>query len=497
MATSRPTTLFSAEEYEKIADKPRYFVSSDGSAYVEPNPFQKHDPTQTSLRTPYIATVPDSDISPQEQAEACGWQIDSEKFLWEEKPQSKVTCILGGDLGQGSVGIVEEVRSGTCYATMARKSVRLRTKTKMEQRIAARKIEVIRNEIDIMKRLFHPHIVKMLGCYQEIEENHLWVRTLMHPVGDNNLAVFLRDGFEKMSNAQKRLARIWIGRWFLCLASALTYMHSEKVVHEDIKPENIICYDTRILFTDFSSSRDVTSGDTSTESWALATRRYAAPEAMKNLTNDTLLRHGTQSDVFSLGLVFVEMLTIYIAEYLEGSEGLRKYVFGNQEGQGEYHRNTKKLSEWFQETPGVTMYHNLIRLMLRRNRKTRPTAYMVLERLCKGWPAEIQPACECIDITHSSVRSNEQASTAPLTVKNLSQHSGQSRHSQQAHSTPSTSIPPPSQFPPTLPRPVSWQPTAQYTTYTPRTGVAAASSQPHPYSANYYQTHYGPHGTGI
>jgi serine/threonine protein kinase len=401
--------LFTVDDYDQIIVGARFIASPYGlvKEAAAATPYYD-DPS------PYTAALPSPDLSSSARAEHCGWQVDAEKFLWDERAQDEVSCNVRRDLGHGSIGVVEEVGIGQCQETMARKSVSIRRVTKIERRQAIFKLGQIKNEIDIMKRLSHPHIVKILGCYQERIRENLLVRTLMYPVGDNNLSTFLRDEFEKMSDARQRIFRVWIARWFVCLASALVYMHSKGVHHDDIKPGNIIRFDTQILFTDFSSARNVKPEDTtSTETWALATRKYAAPEAMRDRVKGIQLRHGSQSDVFSLGLVFAEMLTVYIGKDFEGANGLNMHVFGNQDGKGEYQLKVHKIRSWFRGTAGHNMFENLLHAMLRKKRKTRLTARELLDIICGGWPTEVQPSCECVDFTNEALRATSETSAEP------------------------------------------------------------------------------------
>jgi serine/threonine protein kinase len=74
----------------------------------------------------------------------------------------------------------------------------------------------------------------------------------MTPVGDNDFRSFLElvtsGGLETIQQ------RNWLWKWFVCLSSALAYLHGEGVRHQDIKPSNIIHKGDQIYFTDFSSS---------------------------------------------------------------------------------------------------------------------------------------------------------------------------------------------------------------------------------------------------
>ena len=90
------------------------------------------------------------------------------------------------------------------------------------------------------------------------------------------------------------------------LCSALGYLHTHQIVHRDVKPQNIIVDQQRChaVLIDF--------GLADTSSYALlkmpaGTRRYAAPECLKDGVTDSL------SDIYSLGVVLEE-----IAGHAEG-----------------------------------------------------------------------------------------------------------------------------------------------------------------------------------
>jgi serine/threonine protein kinase len=112
--------------------------------------------------------------------------------------------------------------------------------------------------------------------------------------------------------------------WFGCLTSAPAYMHSQGDHHEDIKPTNIIYRGGQVFFTDFSSSRRLEKDDeTSTTTAAQATRMFAAPEAF-HTDDGKSVYHGSKTDVFSLGLVFVKLLVALRGWKIDT---FRKYVF--------------------------------------------------------------------------------------------------------------------------------------------------------------------------
>jgi serine/threonine protein kinase len=60
------------------------------------------------------------------------------------------------------------------------------------RRKVAATIRQTKGEVASLLRLSHPHIITLIGCYQEEDRaNHLNMYALMHPVGDNGLKTLL------------------------------------------------------------------------------------------------------------------------------------------------------------------------------------------------------------------------------------------------------------------------------------------------------------------
>ncbi len=104
---------------------------------------------------------------------------------------------------------------------------------------------------------------------------------------------------------------------FLQLAEGLEYIHSEKLIHRDIKPGNVLIYvdstDGKITmkWADFGLSKLVNErGSYTMNSGVKGTNKWLAPELLQKLMgNEEILGRGTvKSDVFALGLVFAYLL---------------------------------------------------------------------------------------------------------------------------------------------------------------------------------------------
>lgn len=314
------------------------------------------------------------DLSPLEAlAESCGWQIDAEKFLWDDSEVPVNTVIKKRYLGKGSIGDVAEVNVEGYEMSMVRKRIEI-GRARRNARIRKRMIEA---EVKNMKSLDHEHIVKILGCYQEQRDQIPTTCVLMSPVGENDLEYFLGEVFSRTKTADRGLYVSWIRSWFPCLASALAYMHTMAIHHEDIKPKNIIHRRGTVYFTDFSSSRKLRSSEeTSTDSPGTVTRQFAAPETLR----ESGQKHGSKSDVFSLGLVFVEMTVAWNKSISQ----LRRFVFDGQAEQ--YHQHLERLPLWFAEkssSRGLSLWEACIKRMLAYERDARPSPQEVVDLLAQ------------------------------------------------------------------------------------------------------------------
>ena len=211
----------------------------------------------------------------------------SMKHMWHKMASLPPKVSFLSRLGYGSTAVVDEVKVSGVSGTVACKLFSTKWRP-----------EVLR-ELETMSKLEHPHIVKLVyGCLEGGS-----TAILMQPVADYNLSQYLA-ACASMTDEQ---SDIWV--WFSCLTSGLQYMHENGVRHHDIKPSNILVKDNKVLFADFGSSSTIRNDQSRTYHTFKFTSLYAAPEVLNG-------ERWMASDVFSLGCVFLEMITILLSRDL-------------------------------------------------------------------------------------------------------------------------------------------------------------------------------------
>jgi tetratricopeptide (TPR) repeat protein len=210
-----------------------------------------------------------------------------------------------GEIGSGGFGTVDRVLSLISYREYARKRVH---RSNIFNGRNSESFKLFIAEIEVLKRLHHHHIVEFVGSYTD----HEYLGLIMSPVADMDLSAYLAGtGFTRFPELRT---------FFGCLAKGLDFLHKERVRHKDIKPSNILVHQGTVRFTDFGLSTDFseTSASTTFGTINFMTAKYCAPEvAMQESRN-------TSSDIWSLGIVFLEMVTVlkgrkvqYIDEFLK------------------------------------------------------------------------------------------------------------------------------------------------------------------------------------
>lgn len=196
-------------------------------------------------------------------------------------------------VGEGSAGVVWRSTDSITGDPVA---VKLLRRDLTEGRTRARFLR----EAEVAKQLEHPHIVRTLEAGEDASGQLYIVMELL----DGRT---LRDVIEQRSMGGVDVALVvQIG---LAIAHALVAAGERKIVHRDVKPENICMpVDGRILLADFGlgfvTSATSEHGRMTEEGVISGTPHYMSPEQCRAVADIT-----QATDVYALGCVLYEVAT--------------------------------------------------------------------------------------------------------------------------------------------------------------------------------------------
>jgi serine/threonine protein kinase len=229
------------------------------------------------------------------------------------------------------------------------------------------------NEVNIMQKLRHQHIATVLFHVKDLSAYSI----LMLPVADCDLLIYLD---RCISKGYPVSATKLIYPWFGCLLDALAYAHKLNIKHRDIKPSNILIKDRQPFLADFGVAKDFTTADMSAsrEYFVQGTPVYRAPETKPDHPR------GRRADIFALGCVFSEMLTVSKGKSLDAFRKWRLAPENTSGGVYAFRANLSKVREWLKGLEGDTLSDLLvdqITSMLGEDPEKRPTAQQSLNFL--------------------------------------------------------------------------------------------------------------------
>jgi len=239
-------------------------------------------------------------------------------------------------LGEGRFG-----RASLCTDLSSGAKVVVKT---LKKGVGTRQLNSFRREVEATRLLDHPNIIKYIDSFEDNENSCI----VMEYLEGQSLEQLLSNG------PVDELVGIGI---LYKLLLALSEIHSKKIVHKDIKPENILLEtDGNVKLADYGIAKILEyEGDMRKTMGYL--NDYCAPE----LINEG--KYDTKYDIFSAGVVAYRMFVGHIP-------------FGNTERwrSGQFRPFRGTLDPFLKET---------IVLMLNPNPRKRPTAEKILNVLGK------------------------------------------------------------------------------------------------------------------
>ncbi|KAK7341329.1 hypothetical protein VNO80_24255 [Phaseolus coccineus] len=194
--------------------------------------------------------------------------------------------MLGDEIGKGAYGRVYKGLDLENGDFVAIKQVSL-------ENIAQEDLNIIMQEIDLLKNLNHKNIVKYLGSSKT--KSHLHI--VLEYVENGSLANIIKPN--KFGPFPESLVALYIAQ----VLEGLVYLHEQGVIHRDIKGANILTTKEGLVkLADFGVATKLTEADVNTHS-VVGTPYWMAPEVIE------MAGVCAASDIWSVGCTVIELLT--------------------------------------------------------------------------------------------------------------------------------------------------------------------------------------------
>lgn len=209
-------------------------------------------------------------------------------------------------LGQGASALVHKA-----IRKADKKEVAVKTMQSFDEEMIAVRCQ----EFKLLKDLKHPNIIKAYDCFVSRDQVAL---VLEYFSGQTLSEAVRRAPSHQLSELQaKGLGRL--------LLRAVDYLHQRRIVHRDIKGENLlVSHDLRDLrLIDFNVARSLLEGGALTMT---GTHIYAAPEVLNGEPPSE------KADIWSVGVCLFLMLTGYLRygkQTFRGPEHLARTLLEN------------------------------------------------------------------------------------------------------------------------------------------------------------------------
>ncbi|TAQ85392.1 hypothetical protein B7494_g6281 [Chlorociboria aeruginascens] len=317
-------------------------------------------------------------------------------------------------------------------------------------------LEDFLSSVEGMRAVEHDHLISLWASYVHQENGYL----LLTPVSDSNLKSFLTVTPQSIKILTKQDRRILVLNWLHCLADALSFLHGKGLSHRNIKPSNVLLdIDNHIFLGDYgifpgsnsekknfdkesydysapevqprgptpnpvlnpnshSTTRASTirrstgptngarssihstlgSSNESDSIYTTSTSSQSSASAPNINRNSVQIFDPQKADIFSLGTIFLEILTFLLkraSRNFSSHRSSKNKLPGRGGGlpDSSFHKNLGQVESWIailgkdaskkedKVFRGINPMLSLIQLMISVNPNERPSAATVEEKL--------------------------------------------------------------------------------------------------------------------
>ncbi|XP_037955655.1 myosin light chain kinase, smooth muscle-like [Teleopsis dalmanni] len=223
-------------------------------------------------------------------------ELAAEDLSVEETDFNRPICVKSGGDFKNRFEILEELgkgRFGIVYKVQEKEEPHQVLAAKIIKCIKSRDREKVKEEISIMNSLKHPKLLQLAASFESARE---LVMVMEYITGGELFERVVADDFT--------LTELDCILFLRQICEGVDYMHSQSIVHLDLKPENIMCHTRtshQIKIIDFGLAQRL--NDTLPVRVLFGTPEFIPPEI---ISYEPI---GFQSDMWSVGVICYVLLS--------------------------------------------------------------------------------------------------------------------------------------------------------------------------------------------
>ncbi len=262
-----------------------------------------------------------------------------------------------GVIGQGGMGLVYTAKDRLSGDIVALKKVLISVHDLVFKSKGATKNTDDANlslaqEFRVLSSLRHPHIVSVYDYGFTAEKTPYFTMELL-------------DSPITFTKASAKLNRVEKVQLFIQLLQAIGYLHRRGILHQDLKPNNIMVVDGQVKVLDFGLAQERTDETVYNTEKIVGTLPYLAPELFKSIPNSR------ETDLWAVGIMMYE---IFVGQHPFNASTVLELIEN-------VIRNDPDFSQLAQDDKLIDVIQ---RLLAKKPEDRFHYAYEVIEALCEA-----------------------------------------------------------------------------------------------------------------